>query len=312
MTGIIKYNLNFFGEITKCGFDYNMSNDVVNKIEKLASEVGSPNYVKTPTFKKNHKNSDISNFSKKKKLKIAEFLTEDDWESLRTFQTTQIKENEGIDKEIDSLRCNLNKLSDKNYDNILRDIVTNINTFIDDLTEEEKIKVSLMIFETSSSNRFYSKIYATMYKELIGYYSWLLPVFNEKKSELLSIFDKIDFVDSNEDYNRFCEINNENERRKAYSAFFKSLYELDFIEYEYLKTIVTRLLDTINDFISKDNKKNHVDELLENVTILITKDMLTPDSHIYNLVDTIAQSKTRDFKSLTSKSIFKCMDLLEI
>jgi hypothetical protein len=310
MTDMIKYSIDDFESIKKCGFDYIMSNDIVTKIASLSLEVGSPNYVKTPIFKKNDKHD--TPFIKKKKYKSNEALTEDDWESLRTFHTTQIEEKHGLEKELDTIRCNLNKLSDKNYNIILKEIVTIINTFMDELTPEYKGKVSLLIFEIASSNRFFSKIYATMYKELTDYYDWLLPIFQDKKQNFRDLFTTIEFVDSDEDYNRFCELNNENERRKAYSSFYVSLFQLGMIEYDFLKSTLIYLVDKVFHLINEEGNKNHVDELIENICILVQKDMMDNESRIYEVIDLLSQSKVKDFKSLTSKTIFKCMDILEL
>jgi len=310
MATLIKYSLEDFDIIAKRGFDYILSSEVLNKIAELSLEVGSPNYVKTPVFKKIEKNDNY--VQKKRKHKTVEVITEDDWESLRTFQPTKIEEKAGLEKELDSIRSNLNKLSDKNYNNILTELVTIINTLLDDLDEEHKETVSSMIFEIASSNRFYSKIYATMYKELTEYYTWLLPYFNRKKESFKEVFDNVDYIEPNENYNRFCEINNENERRKAYSSFYINLFELNFIDFVFLEEIQKYITSKILNLISEENKKNHVDELVENICILIIKDKLSSQSEIYDIIDLLSQSKVKDYKSLTSKSIFKCMDILDV
>jgi transcriptional/translational regulatory protein YebC/TACO1 len=68
-----------------------------------------------------------------------------------------------------------------------------------------------------------------------------------------------------------------------------------------------------------DNKKNEVDELTENLVILYKPDVfkecenkLTVNGYnIEDLIEIIANSKVKDYKSLSNKTIFKFMDMLE-
>ena len=60
----------------------------------------------------------------------------------------------------------------------------------------------------------------------------------------------------------------------------------------------------------------------ENISILYRKDLYTDDSEleyeridgqsIYEIIVKLANSKAKDYKSLTNKSIFKLMDLLDM
>jgi len=304
---IKRYTINDFDNIKNDGFDYKLSESILSCISELSLEVGSPSYVKTPIFKKK------DNLSFKKKKKNPEVLTDDDWESLRTFQTTNITEKEGLDKQFDLIRSHLNKLSDKNYNIILQEIVDILNKNMDDLSNEDKEKISLMIYDLVSSNRFYSKLYASIYKELINLYNWMMPIFLLKKSEYLTQFDNMEFVDSSVDYSKFCNCNNENEKRKAVSSFFVNLVDLDVVDIDFIKRNLIELISRLRNAIEIENKKAHVDELMENINILLVKDKFSEnENEIYDTIELISQSKVKDYKSLTNKTIFKCMDLLEM
>jgi hypothetical protein len=71
-----------------------------------------------------------------------------------------------------------------------------------------------------------------------------------------------------------------------------------------------------------DNKKNEVDELTENVAILYKKELYEDDDgesyqlinglKIEDVIIVIANSKVKDYKSLTNKTVFKFMDLTEM
>ena len=73
-------------------------------------------------------------------------------------------------------------------------------------------------------------------------------------------------------------------------------------------------------FIVQENKKNEVDELTENISLLYRKDLYSLVNN-YELIDgmtipetihKLAHCKVKDYKSLTNKTIFKFMDLVEM
>jgi hypothetical protein len=87
--------------------------------------------------------------------------------------------------------------------------------------------------------------------------------------------------------------------------------------------LITRnLLDQIYRYISIDDKKNEVDELIETIAILYKKDIYDDDEGddyeqidgltINEVIEKIAKSKVKDYKSLTNKALFKFMDLIEM
>lgn len=51
-TKTMKYTLENFNNIQLNGFKFDFPDDTLKLISELALEVGSPNYVKTPTFQK--------------------------------------------------------------------------------------------------------------------------------------------------------------------------------------------------------------------------------------------------------------------
>ena len=86
--------------------------------------------------------------------------------------------------------------------------------------------------------------------------------------------------------------------------------------------ITRNFIDKIYTFINVDNKKNEVDEITENVIILYKKEMYEEYSEtdyeringytINEIIERIANSKVKDYKSLTNKSLFKFMDLIDM
>ena len=94
MATISKYTLDTINEIIFKGFNYELPSETLNIISELSLQVGSPDYIKTPVFQKREnplkvEPSSVPGFRKKRGNKGME-VTDDNWESLKTFQTTKL------------------------------------------------------------------------------------------------------------------------------------------------------------------------------------------------------------------------------
>ena len=216
----------------------------------------------------------------------------------------------------------MNKITDKNYIDTKNKIFELLNQILtENENTEDIIRISSAIFEIASTNRFYSKIYADLYSELILQYEPMLLVFQESFDSFMNLFHHIEYVDSSLDYDKFCKINKDNEKRKALSAFFINLMNNKIITKEKIIQIIQQLLIQVNGFIHVEAKKNEVDELSENIVLLFQKEFFTledyqnvkiGDLHILEYIEFLAKSKSKDFKSLTNKTIFKFMDMVDM
>jgi len=324
MTAILKYTLKDFTNITFDGFDFALPEETIALISELALEVGSPSYIKTPVFQKKENPLKVGALplnKKKKGNKGMEVLNDDDWESLRTFQTTKIEQKVGLDAQIDVIRSHLNKISDKSY----TDIKSKISEVLDQIfsetdANENMLRVSTIIFEIASTNRFFSKLYADLYSDLIDRYEIMKEIFKNCFDSFMDLFNNIEYVDADKDYDGFCKINKDNEKRKALSAFFVNLMNNDVISKSDLMELFCKLLRQLVLFIDEENKKNIVDELTENIALLYNKALFEENSEDYmihgsSVLETItklANSKVKTHASLSNKSIFKFMDMIEM
>ena len=343
-TKTMKYSLENFNSIQLNGFKFDFPDHTLKLISELALEVGSPNYVKTPTFQKkvnplklnenseqNDKNKIGGNIygnssereitKRKKGNKSMEIINDSDWETIRTFQTTKIEQKVGFEAQIDVLRSHLNKLTDKNYIDIRNKIIEAIETMTNEgIANDEMLKLGTIIFEIASTNRFYSKIYADLYSDLINKYSMMKEIFEENFNNFMDLFEVIEYVEPSVDYNKFCKINKDNEKRKSLAAFFVNLMNNNIISKEKIVSIVRIMMSKIYNFINENDKKNEVDKLTENIIILYKKELfdgsityeLIDGMTINQLVEKFAHSKSKNYLSMTNKSIFKFMDLIDM
>lgn len=314
----MKYSLQDFMNITFNSFDFALPDETIELINKLSCQVGSPTYIKTPLFqKRDMKDVNVLNFKKKKNNGKN---IDEDWDTLRSFQTTKLEQKVGIDVQIDLIRSYLNKMTDRNFIEIKNKITELLDKLIEDGIEQEDItKIGENIFEIASNNRFYSKLYADLYSELIQKYEIMKILFENSLNAYMELFVTIEYIEASEDYDKFCKINKINESRKAISNFFVNLMMNSIISKEVINNLIVSLFKQIHIFIYEDNKKNEVDELVENVCILFRKEVVEMFSSevvdgltVLDLIDKLAKSKSKNFTSLSNKSIFKFIDLVEM
>jgi hypothetical protein len=315
----MSYSLDDFHTICANGNNYKLSEDVLSIISKIVSEVGSPSYVKTPVFnKKSYMKSDTSD--KRRKPVKKEFTTiPSAYKSINTDNKT------GIALHIDTIRSYLNKLSDKNVADITNKIIELIDQIMNDseVTEETKnaelSNVSKIIFNIASTNRFYSAIYADVYSQLVTKYELIRQTFEANLNVFLDLFNNIEYVDASVDYDKFCKINKDNEKRKALSAFFVNLMNKNIITNAKIIEITQTLAVLLYNYISEDDRKNEVNEIAENMFILYNKKfdsdynaVIIGNEPMNSFIKRLSKSKINDYKSLSSKTIFKFMDLMEL
>lgn len=168
----------------------------------------------------------------KKSRKVQE-LSDEDWESMRNFKITQKDKKSGFGKSLDDIRGLLNKITDETYDEMKNGIFNIIDISIknkETMTYLDFTKVIEFVFDIVGSNSFYSEMYASFLCDFISRDGELYEWTKDHISILLSpIYDikinanDIRIGDADKDYDEFCEINKENDRRRNLVKFFCDL-----------------------------------------------------------------------------------------
>jgi hypothetical protein len=242
-----------------------------------------------------------------------------DWENVRvpTFVPTKIETKEGIEKQINDFRILLNKISSKNYET-QRDLIFNkINEIISANEGADLEKVASTIFDIASANKFYSDLYADLYVELINKYEIFDDLLNGLLDKYCESLKNIHYVDHNIDYDGFCNYTKTNDLRKAMASFIVNLMKKGAVEKEKVLVLILSIQKLLREYIDSDNRSNEVDEIIENLFLLLTQSSLSLrseekwSSEILPHVDEISKLKSKDCKSLSSRAVFKCMDILD-
>jgi hypothetical protein len=274
----------------------NLSQTTLEIIKKLAKLVGAPSYVKTPNFqKKNYKN---------KRHKT-------DWGTLRNFKVTVIeKKIEGIQADMDILRKFLNKLTDKTYDENTIKIKEKIEKIRED--RNNMMIICKYIFEIASTNIFYSELYAKLYKDLICDFEEMQELCSKNFNNFIVLFQKIEYVNPDEDYEKFCDLNEENDKRRAMSKFFVNLMKNEVLSNEIMTDFIISLSQNMLEKIKEEGQVKICEEICENLYILLNGNLTHfKNEKITENLNFIIKVKKKTMPSLTNKIIFKIMDILE-
>ena len=148
--------------------------------------------------------------------------------------------------------------------------------------------------------------------------------FNNKTTfeNILDIYNNIQYVDSNENYDLYCDNIKINEKRRSMSQFYINLWKNKLISEKKIMKVLVELLKRVLQKIQEPNNKEEVDELVENIIILYNRDILDEinedddeymieDENITEIIERLANSKPKDYKSLSNKTVFKFMDLID-
>ena len=123
----LQYELEEYETIKNDGFAYELSENTVNMVNKLAEQVGAPTYNKTPVFEN----------KEYKKRKTNGNLTGEDWDAFRNFKATEISSSTGINKYFDNIRFSLNKMTENTYDSVRNEIINLLKNMMEEKYDDQ-------------------------------------------------------------------------------------------------------------------------------------------------------------------------------
>lgn len=321
------YTLSDIYDILQNGIEYQLPSSISINIDRIEKEIANSSIKKMysfPTIPNHTKTSGpgpgstsaSTSTSASNKYKEKEKEKELSWENIRNFKITKIEKKEGTDKYINDIRICLNKMSNKNYDTQQTIIIQKISEMED---EEQIIKVATAIFDIASTNKFYSEMYAKIYKELMDLYPVFKNILNDFLLQFLTSVSNLKYVDPNIDYDAFCNYNKQNDKKKATAVFIIHMMKQNVILPENVLDIIHNLILKIEGCMIIENQLNELEEMTELVNLFILEGYVVLTSvfssselwqqQVILKIREFSQLKVKDKKSLSSRVIFKYMDL---
>ena len=325
----MKYNYDDFVNIMNDRFEYKLPevvNDTIQQLEKdLEVYISSiPVATTNETDKQYKKSSQFTTGSQNKKYKMLQGkkIVDEDWENVRktiVFKPTKIVEKEGIEKIVNDIRVSFNKISVKNYDSQRDVIIENINNIMNTENENKADDMKLIvnsIFEIAINNKFLSELYAELYRELCNHFPEFISVIDVFITQYKDGVKEINYVEPTADYDKYCNYNKTNDKRKSLSLFMVNLMKKDLLSKEVLIEMIIYLQNLIFEYVDQVNKINEIEEITENLFIMLTssKTECSVEDKWNNIIENIklcSQFKVKDKKSISSRAIFKYMDILD-
>lgn len=328
MTGR-QYNLLDIQNIIFAGIYYKLDDDIMKKIRSLEKELGvveEPRQVQRQVVvtadKKRTPQIPGQQLPRRNGDKKNKEMSNEDWNMLKNFKATQFETKEGHEKIIENIRTLVNKISTKNYQQQFEQIQKEIHDYNvsiegEDEEEEQKQELIRMLFNIITNNKFFSELYASLYIDLLPSFEQFNQQLKTYIQTLKGSIEQINYVNSDDNYDKYCEYVKENESRKANTQFLINLCKKNALTVDQLLDILDYFIDKTLEYVDMDNKTNEVEEITENVFLIISSSQALIHKQaawtncVLPKVIAMSQKKKNDHKSLSNRAIFKYMDIID-
>jgi hypothetical protein len=179
------------------------------------------------------------------------------------------------------------------------------------------MKVSSAIFQIVSTNKFLSELYSNLFIELIREF----PLFDTLLQEFIASFFEtihtIEYVDPDVNYDEFCRITKENDRRKSTTTFIANVTKKGAVPLTTTMNLLSVFINAANTNIRTPERSFHAEEITENIYLLVSlcfRELQNqPEwASVFGIIRELSTQKMDEtFPSMTNRVMFKCMDILD-
>lgn len=248
-----------------------------------------------------------------------------DHEWVKQRLATTEKNREGIERHILAVRSYLNKLTDKTYGEMILNIeeeishIKKIHNSVDTENIEHMSKVASHIFEIASMNKFYSQVYARLYKEIIQTHPVFASILIKKHSDFVEGCKNTNYINPDVNYDGFCKYNLDVEKKQATACFIAYLMNMELLEPRSVVMLLDKILEHIYSVLKDKECRRVVEDMVEmlfamfsvcNLEMLMSVENYERD--VRDRVKEMCGMKPKSFDGLTNKTLFRCMDILEL
>tara|TARA_B100000963_G_scaffold346598_1_gene351988 strand:- start:663 stop:1505 length:843 start_codon:yes stop_codon:yes gene_type:complete len=214
-----------------------------------------------------------------------------------------------LDKVIGSLKINLNKLSDKNYDKVSENILNILTSYDDNIFFKD---VSALIFSIVSKNNLNCNILSKLYCELCDKNEYFKELLYLELNNYCDTFKNIEYVSPNNNYDKYCEYVKLNENKISLSLFFLECYKLDLLSLPNIITLIENSINLLEENIEYDNNYSVCEEIVQNIYILMKGLIKSKKNSIEPIINIFIDNNFSKYKSFNNKIRFKIMDIKDL
>lgn len=240
---------------------------------------------------------------------------EDEWKR-PVFKATVFAELESNQVLINEVRAELNKINASNYESkmpLFIEKITQIFDLVDSGDDVQladyKVDIFKTLFEVFVSNKLFAKIYAATLVQLNDQFDFG-DLFAESITTYLQSMQNIVDVDSNVDYDAFCELTTRNNNRKTITNLFCEIAKterMDLMRPENIHTLVVHLVEHVMSVVKQQDKQKEVEEITENIVIIFSHFGEQFKAEFKPTFEGLVAQKPA---GLSSRTKFKYMDLI--
>tara|TARA_Y200000002_G_scaffold299412_2_gene254293 strand:+ start:8510 stop:9391 length:882 start_codon:yes stop_codon:yes gene_type:complete len=290
---MISYDLNNIKNIKENLTEFELEENVLERIKNLFTLLGVENI-----------NGKVKNYKKERAGHDGR------WVKKEVFKVTVFEKKE---ENIDMLRGLLNRLSSKNYE--VQKL--KIKTYVEELVEDLNVKVNELFLIVILNNGFYIDLYVNLINWLLEEGALQDDFLENFKNIYNDLLENIEYIDPEDDYDKFCLTNKTNDERKNLLSFLCNGTKDDLYSFDEVYDIIKNIFNKIESEIDNREKLNINEELLENVCVFVEvcKQTILKSVSKYMILKNLekySKVQTNEYKGFSSRMKFKSMDLLEL
>jgi hypothetical protein len=240
---------------------------------------------------------------------------EDEWKR-PVFKATVFAELESNQVLINEVRAELNKINATNYEAKMPLFIEKITQIFDLVDSGDDVQMAdyksdifKTLFDVFVSNKLFAKIYASTLVQLNDQFDFS-DLFAESITTYLQSMHNIVDIDSNVDYDGFCELTTRNNNRKTITNLFCEIAKTDRTELmrpENIHTLVVQLVEHVLAIVKQVDKQKEVEEITENIVIIFSHFGDQFKAEFKSVFEALVAEKPA---GLSSRTKFKYMDLI--
>ena len=288
-------------EFESCSLEHSVLPDkVLEGIDKLCSRLG------------------ITVSDNRKLRRVKSDPKSDIWEKIKpdvNFKKTVFDEKDEKEKVMSKLKISLNKLNAQNFEKEKENILETIKLLKEGDVEFSEELINIFV-NTAMANPLYAKFYVSMLVELCQNEEIINNSFTKRdfinmyKDSLMTI----NYVDSNEDFNKHCLMNKENDRRKGLYMFIVELVKHEIYDETNLEELFDYQLELLENNETDKSMVQINEEVVENMNLLFTfaLDIVKEQEYFENIKEKVKKCKEkRECIGISKRVLFKFMDMMD-
>jgi hypothetical protein len=284
---------------------------VLNNIEYLCDVLGYTPDTKN-TYINQYNTASTSTYTQSKKPREREVRykakpKDEEWKR-PAFKATVFAELDNTKSLIGDIRVLFNKINESNCDEKTEQIIAKIDEirdsvdFGDDAELGDRMRqIYDAIYKVATSNKMFSKLYASVLNHINAKYE-LNDLFEQRVEDYMKSMENIVDVDSNVDYDAFCEFTAVNNTRKNITTL---LCEMQLTS---MSQICKTLIERVESGVEQASKLKEVEEITENLVIIFSHNPSLLEEYRSSIA-TLASYKAGEKPGLSSRTRFKYSDL---